>query len=212
MRRIILTILAAVALALSLAIPANANVNSCGGSECIIYYGSNHGWNDWGGSISDDTPINFYQSLSAENSEFERVQVGTVCNGHAGCGGGIGPFTNGSGLNARYEYDAYYQFKTDNATTQCVSGSNYDASNGLGTLVLKGCASDAHQWFVLSSSYFLANVGANNDDYATNGTQYLPVLAGDDGNGISCNNGNGNNVTLTNNGVCQLQWNIVPSS
>lgn len=213
-KRIIVLLAVTLFTVIGLSIPAYANVSNCLGPECIIYYGSNHGWNDWNGTVSNGAAIKYYQSLSAENSEFDQVLDGVVCNGEPVCGGIVGPFTNGSGLNARYDGDVIYTFETSNNTNYCVTDLGFNDVNDSGNLELDQCSTTANvdEEFVLSSTFFMASVGASNAEYAFSGsTANLPVLVGDF-NGSPCSVSNGQSVTIAGGGNCQLQYSITNSS
>jgi hypothetical protein len=116
--------------------------------------------------------------------------------------GGFQPFTDGSGLNARYNGRPVYEFewwRNGKDTGVCIAGTSYNADayneqcNDGGYSVL----------FVYSSSSGLISVNASNALYANTKTANQPVWLGSNGKG---NIGTGDNVYLTTTQSNNLPW------
>jgi len=183
---------------------AHATTYTCNNTtgQTTIYYGNDHGWNNWNGSTSPGNPINFYQSLTANNSQWCAIPVGQVRDGQ---NGEIWPFTNGSGLNTRYNGDTVFQFEWAPNQIYCADQGAFRAALVVGPVELQSCVingSASNQYFVQSGSDYLAPVGANNAEYAYLGTAYLPVLVGD---GSAGSDSNGQPIYMAD--ADQLQWN-----
>lgn len=182
---------------------AHATTYSCNTTtgQTTIYYGNDHGWNNWNGSTSPGNPINFYQSLTTNNSQWCAVEVRTVTDGQ---NGQIWPFTDGSGLNTRYNGDSVWQFEWAPNQIYCADQDAFYAPYTTGPVELKSCiyGSDSNQYFVQSGSDYLVPVGANNAEYAAHGTLYLPILVGD---AYGQSDANGQPIYMSNS--YELQWN-----
>jgi hypothetical protein len=205
MRRFIKIALPVVIAALAVAsdvTPAGALTDNCPNlTNCVIYYSNDRAWNNWNGTEQNGNPVKFYQSLTTSNADWTENLIGYVSDGGPQ---GIGPFTDGSGLNSRYEGQPIYQFVWTNDLSYAVDQSSYNVGSEQGPLVIYGYnPNDDNQWFVLSSSGYLAPVGANNAQYAVTGTTGLPVLVGDGDGG----DGNGEPVYMES--IDELQWNII---
>jgi hypothetical protein len=211
MKRFIMTVVVPITAVLALvgltAIRASAQTETCliGSNEaCAVYYGADHAWNNWNGSTKADNPINFYNSISTKNSGWAVYEVGTVCDNESPCDS-LWPFTDGSGLNARYNHDPVFEFTWYPNGSYCATQAEYSALDGQGPVVLNQCNTiSTSDWFVQSGSDYLSPVAADNAQYAYNGTSQLPVLVGAlDGPG------NGDAVYMEAN-AGELQWSITP--
>lgn len=214
MKRTLLIIALAVGAIIGLSIPAFATGNTCNATECIISYGTNHGWNDWNGNTNGGAPVKYYQSTSAENSEFNYDSEGQVCNGESGypCFGAASPFIVGSGLNARYDGRPIYAFPLSGSSGLCADQGNFSVATDSGYLELQTCNETQYvQEFVYSSSDYLAPVNANNQEYQSAGTGNLPVLVSGS-NGSPCSEANGTLVTMDGANTCVLQFDIQQST
>jgi hypothetical protein len=191
-------------------VAAHAQTFTCSGEveTCAIYYGNDHAWNNWNGSTQENNPIDFYQSLSAANGEWVIGEVNTVCDNEPSCGSRLWPFTDGSGLNARYNGDPVLDIVwNQDMGDYCATQDEFDAGDDSGPVTLNGCdLTSTQDEFVLSGSYYLSPVYADNQAYAANGTSALPILVGD----VNGGTGNGDTINMNADSVGGLQWNIVP--
>lgn len=219
MRRQLLALGIAASLAAALGFvasqPAKAQPNYCD-SQVAIYYGNNHAWNNWGGNAMDGNPIDFYQSTTVNNSQWCVINKGNVSDGTAGV---IWPFTDGSGLNTRYNGDPVYQFEWGPNTAFCADQANFQTvGTDDGETLLQKCTTNGYndagkfgtQYYVYSPSYYLANVFANNATWGCIqqgkcNSSDIPQLQGD-GFYVPCSDNNG--VPVFSDYNCQLQFTL----
>jgi hypothetical protein len=188
---------------------ATANAAYAQGSNLAICY-NNQCMNNWNAAGS----IRFYGYNNGgiiNNGWGQRLQ-GHVSNG---AGGVIWPFTNGTGLNSRYNGRPVYAFGFNAAghqtANQCLSSEAWNPSTETGQLETDGCSqypvgSSMPDWFefVLSSGGFLVPVYASNIEYTFYHRYNTPVFCGATGGGTA----DGQPVIMTV-GAGQLgPWNI----
>jgi hypothetical protein len=128
-----------------------------------------------------------------------------LCRQRLRCQRHLWPFTDGSGLNARYNGDPVYQFQWNNDDLYCADESAFNPAIQEGPVELQQCGSPAlfRQDFVYSGSDYLSPVYADNAEYAYGGTGDLPILVGD---GYEDSDANGQPIYMDD--YYELQWSI----
>lgn len=129
------------------------------GGECL---------NRKGGGTGGGTEI-IYWSFNDPNNDFTFLDVGawvcgkydTVHNGENGC---LGPFTNGSGLNARYDGKPLFRIWAYNEGL-CAAVPNYFAR----LLDLGNCTAQGTVYVYDTSSNSVIGVGESNYEYGQDG-------------------------------------------
>jgi len=209
-RRKIVLAVAALTLSLAgLATVATASPARAQGSNLAICY-NNHCMNKW----NNGSTIRFYgyNNGGIVNNGWGYITVAHVSNG---TGGLIWPFTNGSGLNSRYNTRPVLQFGFNAAggsdTNGCLSSGGFNPSTETGQLETEACTihSDPYSTpdsieFVLSSAGFLIPVYASNITYTFYHNAGVPIFCGATGGGTA----DGQPVIMTA-GAGQLgPWNL----
>jgi hypothetical protein len=134
-----------------------------------------------GGGTANGTNVITYAQNDPHN-DFTFAQLfNYVCgkypyvrNGENGC---VGPFTNGSGLNARYDGDPVVEISAYNEG-KCVAIPNFDTT----LTALEQCGAPGYV-FVLShvnNAYYLVSVGESNFVYGQTHRSNAPQWLNDD--------------------------------
>ena len=154
------------------------------------------------GKSKAGNPIQFWRNNAqgqANNAWVAQV-VGTVKDGE---GGVLWPFTDGSGLNTRYNGANVYKFSW--AANELYCASQVEFAEGIyssqGPVTLQSCANSEFYWFVLSKAGFLVCVWSSNLLYQNTGAANSPVWV-DEFSGT----GNGEPVWMDT--VPNLEWSI----
>ena len=117
-------------------------------------------------------------------------QYSTVHNGENGC---VGPFTNGSGLNARYDGRPVVQVRSYGAVDGCVVPQSLNDG-----AMLNVCNANGMAW--VANNAYLINVWASNTYYQQFGAYNTPWFL----NGVP---GQGNRLPVTTSGQANIdQW------
>jgi hypothetical protein len=173
----------------------------CFGSQCL---------NNWNGIKASFNPVKFYQDPAGRiNDQWGFHNAGKVVGC---CDGSVGPFTNGSGMNSRYNNDIVYQigwFDNGNDSGYDLNAANYDPSTHNGDLAIAPTTYGGtwqniptDELYVETSYGFLVSVYATNLEYHINGTAHIPVwLGGKNGYGngdpVSISNSSANSWSVT---------------
>src|SRR6516162_3731488 len=139
----------------------------------ICVTGSSQCLNNWNGLRSSFNPVKFYQDPAGRvNDQWGFHNAGTVVGC---CDGSVGPFTNGSGMNSKYNNDVVWQigwFSNGNDSGYDLNAANYDASTHNGGLAIAPTTYGGSwhniptdELFVESGYHFLVSVYATNLDY-----------------------------------------------
>lgn len=107
-------------------------------------------WNNWNGVAKDKNPVNYYSSGAINNNW--QVQLEGRVNGVNW------PFSEGTGLNSRYNNDPVYLFKWNNQSQFCLDGGGYDQYDDLGYMYIWLCSGNQNQLFVYDSCGGLCSV------------------------------------------------------
>jgi len=157
--------------------------------------------NDWNGTLANGPVFRFYHYGNSNGFNAVYVlNVGTIRQ----VSGGFQPFTDGSGLNARYNGNNVYEFEwSRNGTSQnaCIAGYGPNANSVNAPCDITG--SHTVLWFVLTDYNGYVSVGASNALYGRTHTANQPVWVGSNGKG---NISNGDNVYLTTTQGNELAW------
>jgi hypothetical protein len=185
----------AVSAALAIGIPAaSAAVPSYPDNVCIPNSSGDASqcWNDWLANLTLGSPaVKFYHyGNSGGNNAIDVQYVGQIDSS-----GSFQPFSDGSGLNDRYNTNNVYKFawwRNGQASNVCIAG--YGANqNAVNASCTPSSGADV-DYFVWTKYSDLVSVGASNALYGVTGKSNQPVWAGSNGAG---NIGNGDNVFLT---------------
>lgn len=140
--------------------------------------------NRGGGSTSHGGHVIAYNPGNANNdftfvhyTNFVCGVYDTVHNGESGC---VGPFTNGSGLNARYDGHIVYYLNAYDEDNDCVAIPSFTS----GLLALGGCTDNGTAWVVGgpgSWGVYVISVGESNWIYGQLGTANNPQFMHDHG-------------------------------
>lgn len=156
--------------------------------------------NDWNGNlIVPDSAARFYHyGNSGGYNAIDVVSLGSIDR----TTNGFQPFSDGSGLNVRYNGRPVYElewWRNGKATGICIAGyypnadpyNDYCNNSGLSVA------------YVFTEDSALVSVGASNTLYGETHTADQPVWVGSNGKG---NIGNGDNVFLTSTQNYNLPW------
>lgn len=195
--RIIAAIVLVAGLGLGVGLGAVPKADAQGSNSAICYNGQCQ--NKW----NNGTQIRFYQYSNGGilNNGWGFHLAGQVSNG---TGGLIWPFTNGSGLNNRYNtlnvLQIGFQASGGDFANGCMSSQGFDPGTETGQLETQSCVqnSDGHkipdyQLFVVSNLGFIIPVYASNIDYTFWHNYNRPIFEGATGGGTA----NGQPVIMT---------------
>lgn len=137
--------------------------------------------NNWNGVTAPGNYQKFYawNNGTVNNNRWAAHIAGYVTSNN--------PFTDGSGMNTRYQGRPVYQFLWGPNPAVCLDNSTYDAITLNGPATIQDCLNYTGQWFVASAAGYLVPVYATNVQFLYDGNgSHLPVFLGNDG---SVNNG-----------------------
>jgi len=137
------------------------------GNDCL---------NRAGGATSFGTHVIAYTENDNNNDFAFGDENLSYCGGtnwvHNGENGLVCPFTNGSGLNARYDHKFIFRLHAYHEINTCAVVSN----NTFGNVTLNSCGSNGYLWVGSPNGNgdYLINVGMSNAQYASTGITNRP--------------------------------------
>ncbi|HEY1920342.1 MAG TPA: hypothetical protein VGH27_32640 [Streptosporangiaceae bacterium] len=189
--RTIASIIGVTAVTLGLAAPAAHASNPARYNICTT--GSvNQCLNNTAGRATNGNIIQFwaYGTQGEPNNDWHYVLQGYVSNGGKT---GIWPFTDGSGLNNRYDGLPVYQLQWSQNLNFCADQTGYNPADEYGDLELSTCNAQGsvtdYQMFVYTGEDFWPSVYASNIQYTYYETYDAPVWLGASGGTAGDHNG-----------------------
>ena len=188
MKRYFLAIITAVLLCAA-GLAATLTPAHASGATVGICKNSNAGgrcWNNWfGGGAGNAINYYGYNNGNVPNNGWINVEIGTVQNNGPNCGG-FWPFTEGSGMNQRYQGQAVIQLQW--AKNRNLSAfANYNLNDHGGPLEMEAtdtgggqgnCNVNDGELFVPSSENYLVSVFATNAEFVAGDPSFVPEFVG----------------------------------